>query len=764
MATAVADDLAAALTAGLRGRYTLLRELGRGGMATVFLAQDLRHDRNVALKVLHPDLADAIGSLRFQREIRLAARLQHPHIIPVFDSGEAGGALYYVMPHVRGESLRELLSREGRLPWPTVASIARETADALDYAHREGILHRDIKPENVLLAGGHAFLGDFGIARPIVAPAEGPLTSASMIFGTPAYMSPEQAAGEEKLDGRTDQYSLACVVYEMVVGAMPFDGDSAGAIIAQRFTTAPAPARSRGAAVGEGADAALLRALSVESGARFATVGAFVDALTSGGAPVVAAPQEGPSLAVLPFANVSPDPDSDYFSDGITEELINALAKVPGLRVASRTSVFALRQERADVRQIGGRLGVGFVVEGSVRKAGTRLRITAELVGVRDGYQLWAESYDRQMADVFAIQEDIAGRIADSLKLRLLGRAAREVSGAATPRFEAYHLYLRGRYHWNNRPVGLRKALEYFEQACAVDPGYALAHAGVADCYATLGSWESGALRPSEAFPRAAREARRALELDPALGEAHTALAYIALHHEWDQALVELEFQSALALSPLYTTAHHWRSHYLMASGRIAESLNSSRRCLELDPLDQLLNTHLAWHHLFAREYDEAIAQCGRTEELYPASFWTPYFGGVALGLQGRFSEAAAELARAEERSGGVTFARAARGYVLGLSGERREAEEILAGLATQARTGYVPAYDRALVHIGLGQTDRAFEELDLALEERSSWMAYLGVEPRLDPLRADPRFARLVGRVAISAARPSGGPQPSVP
>ncbi len=746
--------LPANLTAGLRGRYTLLRELGRGGMATVYLAQDLRHERDVALKVLHPDLAGAIGSLRFQREIRLAARLQHPHIVPVFDSGDADGVLYYVMPHVRGESLRELLHREERLPWPSVVAIAREVGDALDYAHREGVIHRDIKPENILLSGGHAFVTDFGIARP-TAPTEGALTTGSLIFGTPAYMSPEQAAGEAVLDGRTDQFSLACVLYETIVGALPFEGESAGAIIAKRFTSTPQPPRSRGAAVSADAEDALRRALSVEPGNRFSTVGAFVESLTRPGSAGPVAAAAGPSVAVLPFVNLSPDPDTDYFSDGVTEELINALAKVPGLKVASRTSVFAYKGKGEDIRRIGASLGVGFVLEGSVRKAGSRLRITAELVGMGEGYQLWAESYDREIADVFAIQEDIARRIADSLKLRLVGSAAPGATGAHPPRIEAYNLYLRGRYHLNNRPAGLPKALEYFEQACAADPDFALAHCGAADCYATFGSWESGVLPPGEAFPKAARAARRALALSPELGEAHTSLAYIALHNEWDWPLAETEFRSAVSLSPQYATAHHWHSHYLMAAGRTAESRAASQRALEIDPLDQLLNTHLAWHHVFSREYDEAVEQCRRTEEFYPASFWTPYFGGLALGQQGRYGEAAAELARAEQRSGGVTFARAARGHVLGLAGRRGEAHEILAGLVAQAKTGYVPAYDRAMVQLGLGEVDRAFEELNLALNERSSWMAYLAVEPRLDALRADARFAQLLRRVGLAASAP---------
>ncbi len=726
-------------------------------MATVYLAQDLKHEREVALKVLHPELAGAIGSVRFQREIRLAARLQHPHIVPVFDSGDAEGTLYYVMPHVRGESLRDLLGRERRLPWPTVVAIAREVADALDYAHREGVVHRDIKPENLLLSGGHAFVADFGIARP-TATGEAALTTGAMIFGTPAYMSPEQAAGDAALDGRTDQYSLACVVYEASVGAPPFEGDSAAAVIAKRFTSAPQPPRSRGVEMGGGAEDALRRALSVEPAARFPTVGAFVESLTRAGVAAPAAGAAGPSIAVLPFSNLSPDPDTDYFSDGVTEELIGALAKVPGLKVASRTSVFAYQHKREDVRRIGAALGVGFVLEGSVRKAGGRLRVTAELVGVDEGYQLWAESYDREIADVFAIQEDLARRIADSLKLRLVGPAGLGGTGARVPGIEAYHLYLRGRHHLNNRPAGLPKALEYFEQACAADPDFALAHVGVADCYATFGSWESGVLAPGEAFPKAARAARRALALSPDLGEAHTSLAYIALHNEWDWPLAETEFRSAVALSPQYGTAHHWHSHYLMASGRTADSWAASQRALETDPLDQLLNTHLAWHHVFAREYDEALEQCRRTEEFYPSSFWTPYFGGLALGLQGRYGEAAAELARAENRSGGVTFARAARGHVLALSGKRREAEEILAGLLTQGKTGYVPAYDRALVRLGIGDHDRAFEELNLALNERSSWMAYLAVEPRLDALRSDPRFSQLLRRVGVAAAGAPGG------
>ncbi|MGI9044683.1 MAG: protein kinase domain-containing protein, partial [Gemmatimonadaceae bacterium] len=407
--------------------YTIDRELGRGGMATVFLAQDVKHDRVVALKVLHPDLAASLGPERFLREIKLAARLNHPHILPLFDSGDASGLLYYVMPYVEGESLRERLDRETQLPIEEAVHHGRAIASALDYAHRQNVVHRDIKPENVMLYEGEAMVMDFGIAKAVSAAGTETLTQTGMMIGTPAYVSPEQAAGEINLDGKSDQYSLACVVYEMITGERPFAGGTPQAIMAKRFTEAPRLLRELRAAVPESVEKAVARAMSTEATARYSTTAQFGQALASGNLVTptntetvpVAVISAAKSVAVLPFANMSADAENEYFTDGMAEEIINALSKIQSLRVASRTSSFAFKGKNEDIGEIGKKLKVSTVLEGSVRKMGNKLRITAQLINVADTYQLWSERYDREMEDVFAIQDDISQAIVKALRVIL---------------------------------------------------------------------------------------------------------------------------------------------------------------------------------------------------------------------------------------------------------------------------------------------------------------------------------------------------------
>ncbi|HEV8613829.1 MAG TPA: protein kinase, partial [Gemmatimonadales bacterium] len=403
------SELQARLGAGLTGRYTLERELGQGGMALVFLARDLRHDRKVALKVLRPEISVEIGAERFLREIKMAAGLTHPHILPVYDSGEAGGMLFYVMPNMEGRSLRERLEAEKQLPLDEALRITREVATALDYAHRNRVVHRDIKPENILFQEGNAMVADFGIGKAL-SDASG-VTQTGLAIGTPAYMSPEQASGEHEIDGRSDIYSLGCVLFEMLTGEVPFTGPNAQAIMSKRFLS-PVPHVKAVRDVPEGIDALVTRALARAPVDRFVTAGQFAEALrldpgshrTPADAGKSATAQK--SIAVLPLANMSADPENEYFSDGMSEEIINALAKLPNLQVASRTSCFALKGKGLDIRQVGEKLGVASVLEGSVRKVGNKIRITAQLINVENGYHLWSETYDRQLEDVFAIQDE----------------------------------------------------------------------------------------------------------------------------------------------------------------------------------------------------------------------------------------------------------------------------------------------------------------------------------------------------------------------
>jgi len=525
-------DPATALRAGLADRYRVERELGRGGMARVYLARDLRHDRPVALKVLHPELGAALGAERFLREVRTAARLQHPNILTVFDSGTArpapgetgGPVLWYSMPYIDGESLRDRLRREVQLPVDEAVAIAREVAEALDYAHGRDVLHRDIKPENILLSRGHALVGDFGIARALGDDRSGAerLTQTGLALGTPTYMSPEQASGADRLDARSDVYSLGCVLFEMLAGEPPFTGPTAQSVIAKRFTeAAPSPSRG-GRTLPPQLDRLVRRALAPSPVDRFPSAGAMAAALGTGGRWPAQGGEPGesprgpdPSIAVLPFANLSRLPEDEYFADGMTDELINALAKEPGLHVVSRTSCFAFKGRLEDAREIGRRLHVATVLEGSVRRAGHRLRVASQLINVADGFLLWSETFDREAEDVFAIQDEIARAIGGALRGRLLAPGRSSAIQRPTHDLQAYQLYLKGRQFWNRRTEqDLGLALQCFQQALARDSGFALAHAGLADTWALLGFYS--AAPPAEVFPRVKQAAHAALALQPA--------------------------------------------------------------------------------------------------------------------------------------------------------------------------------------------------------------------------------------------------------
>jgi serine/threonine protein kinase/Tfp pilus assembly protein PilF len=752
----VADSLAL-LTIALADRYAIERELGRGGMATVYLARDLKHHRAVAVKVLRPELAGAIGPERFLREIEIAAGLSHPHILPLFDSGSLDGLLYYVMPYVEGESLRQRLDRERQLPIEDALRITREVGDALGYAHSVGFVHRDIKPENILLSHNHAVVADFGIARAISAAGGEKLTGTGLSLGTPSYMSPEQAAGDSELDGRSDLYSLGCVLYEMLVGDPPFLGHSPQQILARHVLDPVPPPRTVRPAIPAALERTLLQALAKDPVDRFATAHQLDDALNSSmsGPQVTVTSLPAPpaqSIAVLPFLNMSGDPDNEYFGDGLAEELINLLTGVKGLRVPSRTSAFAFKGTKTDPRTIGQTLNVGTVLEGSVRKAGNRLRVTAQLINTADGYHLWSERYDREMADVFTIQDEISQTIVQALQIQLTPERQEALLKRHTDNPDAYNAYLKGRHHWNNRPLGTQKAIEYFEQAISIDPNYAMAYTGLADCYSTLGSWENGGMAPREASSKAAAAAGRALALDDTLGEAHSSMAYLSLHFDWDWPSAERGLHRAIELSPSYPTAHHWRSHLAMAMGRVEESLAESQRFLELEPMDLLGNFHLIWHYWLARQPEPAIDQGWKTLELHPTemSFFPRFFMGLAYEQQGQMDEAIANFQKALTLSGGKSIVCAALGHAYGVAGARDLAAEALDRLEDQSLRQYTPAYDRAVIYAGLDDRDRAFEWLERAYDERSSWMSYLRVEPRLDVLRSDARFAALLRKVGL--------------
>ena len=716
-------------------------------MATVYLAQDLKHRRPVAIKVLLPELAAQIGTERFLREIETAARLNHPHILALHDSGKADDYLYYVMPYVEGDTLRGRLEREKQLPLSDALEITRQVADALSYAHSHDVVHRDIKPENILFQAGHAVVSDFGIARAISTAGGDQLTGTRVRIGTPGYMSPEQSETDLPIDGRSDTYSLACVLYEMLAGEPPFLGKSAQTVLARQLLEPVPPLRAVRATVPVGVERAILRALEKAPADRFATPIQFAAALVAHDE-TEADDVDEDSIAVLPFANMSTDPDTEYFSDGITEEIINALAQLPGLHVASRTSSFCFRGKAIDLAEVGTRLKVANVLEGSVRKAGSKLRVTAQLIKVADGYHLWSERYDREMTDVFAIQDEIGRAIAE--RLQVTRGAGSAVVTPATANLDAYHLYLKGRYFWAQRGLGLKQAVECFSRALALDPNYALAYAGLADAYTLL--TEYGMVPPTKTLPQVRAAIERALELAPDLAEAHCALGELKFVFDWEWPGAERELRRAIELSPRYVAAHYRLALYLcLVEGRFDEALMHARRAVELDPLAQLPVTQLAGVLIGAGRYEEALTPLKRATELGPAMLLTYLHLGVVYNQLGRTEEAMAALEVAAAASGRHPSTLAALAACFRVLGKSAEVVAIYEELTARARREYIQSATLALAAGLVGRMDEAFQLLERACEDRDSILIYCKRYPAFQLLQSDPRMQQVYRRIGFS-------------
>jgi serine/threonine-protein kinase len=783
-ASANVTSIGARIAAALAHRYRMTGVVGTGGMAIVFGADDLKHDRRVAIKVLKPELASPLWSARFLREIRIASRLQHPNILPLYDSGEVpagpadGGFLYYVMPFVTGESLRARLRRDGRLPIAEVVRLGREVADGLAYAHHEKVVHRDIKPENVLLSGytprdgrtgaaWHAVICDFGIARALSLAVGDTPTEPGLAIGTPAYMSPEQSFGEAEVDGRSDIYSLACVLYEALAGDPPFRGTGMS-VVAQHSTTRPPPLHQVRGDVPPWLEAAIQRGLAKTPDQRFASAAEFGEALdVSSGVPAAAAPGYA-SVAVLPFANLSPGAGSEYLSDGISEELIQALSAVAALRVVGRTSAFACKGLREDVRVLGERLGADVVVDGSVRVDGDRVRVVAQLVSAADGYQLWSARYDRVAGDTFTLQDELAATIAAVLRARLAPGTETAAPTLATPPAarrdpRAHEAYLRGRYHWNKRtPPDIRRGVEYLEQAAALAPDDARIHAALADAHLTLALY--GSVAAADAMPRARAAAERALALDERCAEAHAALGTVRALYDWAWDSSDAEFERAVLLQPSYPTAHQWRAmHHLAPRGLFATARRSLERARELDPVSAPVLTSEAVLDLFARDFEGAQHRLTGTLELEPGFAAAHYFLGQARLLAGAHAQALAALERAVELSGRSSETVAGLGWARAVAGQRDAALASLEELTRAGDERYVSPLRIAQVHLGLGDRARALDGLERALDARATDLAWLGVHPMFDPLRDEPRFQAVLQRIDLTASPPptSASPRP---
>jgi TolB-like protein/tRNA A-37 threonylcarbamoyl transferase component Bud32 len=773
------------LKAALAGRLVIERELGQGGMATVYLARDLKHNRQVAVKVLRPELAAALGTERFLREIQIVAKLSHPHILQLHDSGEAEGFLYFVMPFVDGESLRQRLERQGRLPVATAVQLAIEIAGALDYAHHQGIVHRDIKPENILLHTGQAVVSDFGIARAIDAAAgDGSginrLTTAGVAIGTPPYMSPEQVTGDA-VDGRTDVYALGCVLYEMLDGAPPFRGPSQRAVLAQHSIAPVPPLKHRRAEVGAALERALYKALAKAPDDRFASAEEFRAALT-GAAPVPAPPLRWPlsrqatavlalvaaavlvvllapwrppkpvelmrSIAVLALKS---DSGGEPFSEGVSEEITTALGKVPGLLVAARSRAFSFKGKNLGAQEIGRQLQVRYVLDGGVRIGGTHRRVSVQLTDVTTGIEVWSEEYDRDASDpdVFSVQDSIARAVVEKLRIHLSGPARAALATRSTHSPEAHDLYLKGRFAWNQRgsgggPAALQRSIEFFREAIALDSNYAQAWAGLADAYSVLPGF--GRLAPAESFALARAAAERAVTLDSTLADAHRSLGIIAIFHDWDWTTAGREFGRALALDSTEADTHLFHAWYYVCLGRFDDALGELHTAQRLDPVSAIINARVGTMLWMLRRYGEAESALRQAIDFDSTNGQARMDLGFVLATQHRYQEA---IAAGPPRS--------VRGYVYGLAGRRAEAQSIQDSLEQMAREGYVSPVFLSLIPIGLGDTARALDWLERGYRERAMVMIFLSW-PVFDPLRGQPRFHEIVRGIGLTIPPLAGG------
>jgi eukaryotic-like serine/threonine-protein kinase len=805
-AAGLVSDVGHSTLVGRRiGVYQILAPIGAGGMGEVYRARDTRLGRDVAIKVLpsrftsHPDRL-----ARFEREARVLASLNHPHVAAIYGfedaPAEAGGHVHaLILELVEGETLADRIARnKGGLPPAEALQLARQIAEALDAAHEKGIVHRDLKPANIKIApGGMVKVLDFGLAKLDERTAASGATASptitagatadGVVMGTAAYMSPEQARGQA-VDNRTDVWAFGCVMFEMLAGVSPFGNptavDTLAAIVEREPTWDMLPASTpahvlqllrrclnkdpkrrlrhiadarleledgpatmpiRGWSAPRKAIASLLAVLALTS------VAALYSLLRPG--------PPADSIAVLPFVNVGGNPDMEYLSDGITESLINALSEVPALAVMSRNAVFRYKGPTVDAQAAGRRLNVQVVLTGSVVQRDGALSISTELVDVRNNRHLWGERYNRRVTDILAVQEEISTAISDTLRLRLTGEEKQRFVKQYTQNTEAYQLYLKGRYYWNKKTAdGFYKGIDYFQQAIALDPNYAPAYAGLAALYNNLANYNFALIPPREAWPKAKAAAERALQIDDNLAAAHASAALVSYQWAWDWANAEKEFRRAIDLAPASSSTYeptlastyHWYAHYLMSMGRTEESFRAGRRALELDPLDLGNNAHQGWHYLFAGQHDQAVEPLRKAVELDPTFAISQWYLGMAYEQQKAFAEAIKQFDTCIRLTGGRPSMVALLGHAYAAAGRTKEAETVLDQLATRATRTYVPPYPVAVIHAALGRPDQAFAWLEKAYNERDSWLDYLTVDPRLSPLRSDPRYADLRRRMNL--------------
>jgi len=780
------------------GRYQIIEVLGKGGMGKVYRALDKKLNEEVALKLIKPEIASDKKTLeRFNNELKFARKIAHKNVGRMYELMEEKRTHFITMEYVPGQDLRGLIRQSGQLAMGTAVSIAKQTCEGLTEAHRLGVIHRDLKPQNIMIdKEGMARIMDFGIARSVSGKG---ITGAGVMVGTPEYMSPEQVESKET-DQRSDIYSLGVILYEMVTGRVPFEGDTPLSVAVKHKTEVPPDPRQVNTQIPEELSHLILRCMEKDKEKRYQSAGEVRSELENieKGIPTTeriepkrkpitskeitvtfgmrkllipalvfmaliitvlilwhpwsqkeAIPTLAgrPSIAVLPFEDLSPQKDQEYFCDGLTEELINTLSSIRELKVVARTSAFSFKGKDVDVREIGKKLNVETVIEGSVRKAGNRLRITAQLINVADGYHLWSERFDRELADVFAIQDEISLAITDRLKLKLLGQEKVIMAKRHTEDLEAYDLYLRGLYFRRKLTEdSIPKAIEYFNQAIEKDPDNALAFAGLAYSYMVL-AWYTP-ISPQEAYPKAKKAALKALELDNQLAEAYESLAGVSGYLEWNWESAKREIKRVIELKPGYAWAYFHLSNFLLCQARFDDAIKALLKALELDPLNVPFNRNLGEQYFYAGQLEKAIEILQRTVEMDPTFPHTHLLLAYIYMQKSMYEEALAELKKETDIPKAILDPNI--GIVYAHMGMREEALKILnkyLGLSTQE---FISPYFLALLCFALGEKELGFQWLEKACEERDVWTAYIKIDFLLDSVRTDPRFKALLKKMNL--------------